>query len=916
MKKIITSVFLIILGLHALAQDWSTTLNVGIPNNLFGTTANVPINIYTNNIQRARFTTGNSLNSLVGNTGDGLRIFDPAPGGIGHLDLFTSGNVGGNETHIVWGSSGQVSGQNNRFEFLAKAANGFWFDLINSNQYYKLATNATVHAFVGSNRYWRFGDQTELANISANRRLEAVDLNPQFRLQYGGSNSSSGPFTDFLSNSNGNLQIMPSGQRVGINLTTNPTSTLDVNGDLRIRNVQTATPNSILIGVNASSPSDVNVRRLAFTGNAGQVLLGNGTWGTIPPSTPPLANNGVSRNLIIPNSPYQLGDGYNILPFNTSTPLTSNRQVRLAGRNFVFSGTGRVAIGLSWPNLPTEVLDVNGNARFRNIPSQGGNYILLGLQNSGPDDVELSKLQFPGVTNQYLAGDGTWVTIPDNSPIAACSDPSPTAGALTTDSKMNLNNFNFYFTKSDQLNKNMIGIGYNCGIVLPGKLAVRQLYPVTVSAGTTAGHFYNSDIANVVNLSFIGAYGSADGHHPVGLRSRNIGGSFYAESADINIGVLANSTAGNMSTSNNMGGNLIATFGGVAQGLVAQGSTGINRSIGVSGVGTSPSTPSLFENIGGQFTGAFCSATNYGVKASGTGGNTAIGVYGTASGGSTNWAGYFDGDVYISGWYGPSDQNLKENVVSLEHADSLLNLLNPVSFNYRINDYPQLNLQNGTQTGLIAQQVESILPNIVKENTSPASYDSLGNVLYPTLTYKTVDYTKLIPVLISGHKEQAQEMLTKDSIINSLITENATQQATIEDLNNRLTQLENCLSGILPLLCQLNQSAIQANTPTAQEEVRKNLNITLSNRTTIIIDQNVPNPFAEQTTINFSIPESVRKAQIHFYDGYGKLIQSIEINERGLGSITVFGSDLSSGVYTYTLVADGQTVASKKMMKQ
>jgi hypothetical protein len=149
-----------------------------------------------------------------------------------------------------------------------------------------------------------------------------------------------------------------------------------------------------------------------------------------------------------------------------------------------------------------------------------------------------------------------------------------------------------------------------------------------------------------------------------------------------------------------------------------------------------------------------------------------------------------------------------------------------------------------------------------------------------------------------------------------LTTENSAQEAKINDLNNRLSQLENCLSGILPYLCQLSQSAVKANTPAAQEEVRKNLSITLSDRNTIILDQNVPNPFAEQTVINFSIPETVQKAQIHFYDGYGKLMNSVEVTERGLGSLTVFGSDLSTGVYTYTLVADGQVVATKKMMKQ
>ncbi|MFN6085100.1 MAG: T9SS type A sorting domain-containing protein, partial [Fluviicola sp.] len=109
--------------------------------------------------------------------------------------------------------------------------------------------------------------------------------------------------------------------------------------------------------------------------------------------------------------------------------------------------------------------------------------------------------------------------------------------------------------------------------------------------------------------------------------------------------------------------------------------------------------------------------------------------------------------------------------------------------------------------------------------------------------------------------------------------------------------------------------AIQANTPHAQEQLSKDIAVTLTNRSTIILDQNVPNPFAEQSVINFSIPETVKKAQIHFYNQEGRIIQTVDVIERGLGSVTVFGADLSSGVYTYTLVADGQIVATKKMMK-
>jgi hypothetical protein len=131
-----------------------------------------------------------------------------------------------------------------------------------------------------------------------------------------------------------------------------------------------------------------------------------------------------------------------------------------------------------------------------------------------------------------------------------------------------------------------------------------------------------------------------------------------------------------------------------------------------------------------------------------------------------------------------------------------------------------------------------------------------------------------------------------------------------------LTLLENCLSNILPALCQANQAAVMQTPEETQEYMERTINITLSNRNNIVLNQNVPNPFAESTVISFSIPSTVLKAQIHFYDGSGKLINSVEIMERGSGTLNVFANDLSTGVYTYSLVADGQIISTKRMMKQ
>ena len=53
-----------------------------------------------------------------------------------------------------------------------------------------------------------------------------------------------------------------------------------------------------------------------------------------------------------------------------------------------------------------------------------------------------------------------------------------------------------------------------------------------------------------------------------------------------------------------------------------------------------------------------------------------------------------------------------------------------------------------------------------------------------------------------------------------------------------------------------------------------------------------------------------------FYNNDGKLIQSVELTQRGQGQLNVFAQDLTSGMYSYTLVVDGRIFATKKMVKQ
>ncbi len=278
------------------------------------------------------------------------------------------------------------------------------------------------------------------------------------------------------------------------------------------------------------------------------------------------------------------------------------------------------------------------------------------------------------------------------------------------------------------------------------------------------------------------------------------------------------------------------------------------------------------------------------------------GVYGIALNPSSSaWAGFFNGNVFAtgsvdntSGVFGPSDSTLKENINSLTHAKEILNLINPKTFNYKTSAYPQFNFPSTMQYGIIAQEVESNFPGLIKIVSVPAQYDTLGNIISPAVNYKALNYQQFIPILIAGVKEQQNK-------IDSLETTN-------NNLNDRLTALETCINNLN--LCTESRNII------SNEIIVNQTNVELTNAQSIVLNQNVPNPFAEQTIIIYTLLDGTKKAEMHFYNSEGKMINSVELSTAaGKSQLNVFANDLTNGVYTYTLVVDGKIIDTKRMVK-
>src|SRR6185503_16182851 len=214
------------------------------------------------------------------------------------------------------------------------------------------------------------------------------------------------------------------------------------------------------------------------------------------------------------------------------------------------------------------------------------------------------------------------------------------------------------------------------------------------------------------------------------------------------------------------------------------GEAGVSGYAIVSGVG------SRIGVIGYGWDGAL---SNYGVYGSASSGVTAYGIYCSASNAVNNWSGYFTGNVYAVGSYSYSDRKLKNDIRPLSDALSIINRLTPSVYTCKINEYKQMHLPEGLQYGLIADEVQQVLPGAVKKAVQPAEYenhdDKKGKKLSDEVEFNAVNYTAIIPILIGGKKEQQVIIENQNKKIDR-------QQQQINELLKELQLIKEKLTSI------------------------------------------------------------------------------------------------------------------------
>lgn len=102
-----------------------------------------------------------------------------------------------------------------------------------------------------------------------------------------------------------------------------------------------------------------------------------------------------------------------------------------------------------------------------------------------------------------------------------------------------------------------------------------------------------------------------------------------------------------------------------------------------------------------------------------------------------------------------TDGELKKNVVPVQNALATIKQLEPKKFEFNTTANANLKLPRGAQYGFAAENIQQILPELVR---SESYLYRVGKNDSRTATVQTTDLESLVPLLVAAIKEQQQQI--------------------------------------------------------------------------------------------------------------------------------------------------------------
>lgn len=447
---------------------------------------------------------------------------------------------------------------------------------------------------------------------------------------------------------------------------------------------------------------------------------------------------------------------------------------------------------------------------------------------------------------------------------------------------------------------------------------------VGISAGlaSSSGAHYNSAFGYVALINNTASYNSAFGYdvlyvNTTGDRNSAFGAQalHYNSTGDQNSAFGASTLYYNTGASNSAFGSYALFYNTTGSENTASGkdallnnTTGIkNAALGnQAGIGNTSGNYNSFVGYdagGSNTTGSQNTYLGYSTEGSGNTFTNVVGIGYQLTNTASNQARIGNSSTTsIGGWAGWSNvsdgrfkKNVKEDVSGLE----FINKLRPVTYNLdvhaadefvgkelsgdnesgesiKISEQAKSEKEKIVYTGFIAQEVETAAKEI--------GYDFSGiDAPKNENDFYGLRYAEFVVPLVKAVQELDQEKA-------KLTIENGELQSEVNELRSRLDKIESQLG----ITGGFNQGAI--------------------NFIRATLEQNIPNPAKNTTTIGFSLPANASEAQLIITDLNGKTVDQFNHITMTQNHIEVSTLQLLAGVYSYSLYVDGKAVDTKQMV--
>jgi hypothetical protein len=620
-----------------------------------------------------------------------------------------------------------------------------------------------------------------------------------------------------LSISGGNNVTLPTGTTYsagsGISITGNTIAAIDNSATNEIQTISKA-GSTITLSNGGGSISDRDSQTLSISGTTLSISGGNNV--TLPTGTTYSAGSGISitgntiaatdssttnefQTISKAGSTITLSNGGGSISDRDSQTLSiSGTTLSISGGNNVTLPTGttyNAGSGISISGNTIAATDSSTTNEIQTI-SKSGSTITLSNGGGSISDADAQTLSISGTTLSISGGNnvtlptgttynaGSGISISGNT--IAATDSSTTNEIQTiskSGSTITLSNGGGSISDADAQTLSISGT----------TLSISGGNNVTLPTGTT----YNAGSGISISGNTISNIGDNDASNDI-TTSTTAGGDLSGTYPNPNVVKIQNRTVSSTAPTN---GQVLqwnqttsrwepTTISGGASLWTANGNDIYNNNTQNVGIGINPPLAKLHisSNSNNTTEGLLIEETEndtnrvgfkntngdgWMLKAytGGTAANSSFSIFSVKGGGnilrmSGDGNSYFSGAVFTScGMPSCSDVRYKKDIYKINNSLSNLMKIRGVNYYFKYNDFKDKNFSKEKQIGFIAQEIETIFPELVFT-------DEDG--------YKSVDYAKITPVLVEAIKELKNE-------IDGLRNENNSLKA---EINDRLLNLE------------------------------------------------------------------------------------------------------------------------------